>query len=91
VTMAPSFFMPANQYFRTIFVLAALLLAYGLPTTTKAQSVETRETEELVNYAYSAILGTGYYEVGDQKVHVITLPFTWTQWKAGEGHRYGLK
>ena len=82
--------MPGYKSIRTIFTLFVLLIC-SRPATVWAQAVETRESDELVNYAYSAILGTGYYKVGDQKVYVISLPFTYTQWKAGDGHRYGFK
>jgi hypothetical protein len=76
---------------RFAHTLIALLLIGCLSAPAQGQPIETRQSEELVNYAYSAILGTGYYKVGDQKVYVFSLPFSRTQWNAGEGRRYGFK
>jgi hypothetical protein len=70
---------------------ALVIAIWCFSAVTYAQEIELREAEELVNYAYSAVLGTGYYKVGDQSVYVFTLPFSRTQWKAGDGHQYGFE
>jgi hypothetical protein len=58
------------------FVLkATLLCACFSPLTALAQQADDVSAEQLVNYTYSSILGTGVYSVGDQTATVFQFPF----------------
>jgi hypothetical protein len=57
----------------TCFSILTFMLA--LPGVAAGQQ---RDSGELVNFAYSAITGTGVYRVGDRDIYVFRLPFSYT-------------
>ena len=52
-------------------------LAFFVPPTNGQEPAFTDDPENLLNYSYSTLLGTGWYKVGDRKVAVLEAPFSW--------------
>jgi hypothetical protein len=66
------------------FALGVLSLA----TDSSAQSID--EDENIVNFAYAVVFGTGVYKVQDQKAFVLRVPFSYTL-REPSTERPGLK
>lgn len=45
------------------------------------------ETDDSISYAFSSLLGTGYYEVKGDKLFLMTLPLSWQTESMAEGNR----
>ena len=56
--------------------LAAVLL-WPAAAWPQAAVQDIPEPGDLVNFAYSAILGTGYYRVGDRSIYAFRIPLGW--------------
>lgn len=72
-----------------LLLLAAIVLPgsapAATPTTRQAQS-----PEQLINWYYAAVFGTGIYSAGDRTVGVVQLPFAYT-WRPPSAERWGIK
>jgi hypothetical protein len=69
-----------NKVVRLV-ALFACLSACGLAYAS------TDETDDSISYAFSSLLGTGYYEVKGDKLFLMTLPFSWQTESMAEGNR----
>jgi len=56
---------------------AGLLLAVWLPSAAMAQAVRAQSTEQLIDWYYAAVFGTGVYRSDDRQVAVLQLPFAY--------------
>jgi hypothetical protein len=75
--------------------LAVLLLALaGACAPTAASSAPTprqaQSSEELVDWYYAAVFGTGVYTAGDRTVGVVQIPFAYT-WQPASAQGWGMK
>jgi hypothetical protein len=85
--------LPPTARFRRLALSLSTLLALvagdaaaqAAPAPRQAQS-----TEELINWYYSAVFGTGIYQAGDRTVGVLQLPFAYT-WQPRSSERWGIK
>jgi hypothetical protein len=59
--------------------------ASGAPTSRQAQS-----PEELINWYYAGVFGTGIYTAGDRTVGVVQIPFAYT-WQPASAEHWGVK
>lgn len=58
-------------------MLSAILLAVlFLPALAAAQAVQATDEQQLINWYYAAVFGTGVYRSGDRTVSVLQLPFS---------------
>jgi hypothetical protein len=72
-----------------IVVLAALgLLDAASPAA--AQTRAAQSEEQLLNWYYGAVFGTGVYRTGDRTVSVLQIPFS-HEFQPRTGEQYGLK
>jgi len=57
-----------------------------------AQSVAlaAEKSEDVINYAYSNWIGSGFYKVGDRSVYLLRGPFSWTLREA-DSKKWGLE
>lgn len=62
---------------RSFSLLAAALLLWPMAAWPQAVTQDIPEPGELTNFAYSAILGTGYYRVGERSIYAFRMPFAW--------------
>jgi hypothetical protein len=72
---------------------ALLLLASAMPhgaTPAAAQARQAESPEELINWYYAAVFGTGVYQAGDRTVGILQLPFAYT-WRPATAERWGVK
>ena len=67
-----------------IGVLSAIILLGGGP----ARAVD--QPEDVINYAYSSWIGSGFYKVGDRTIYLLRAPFSYTVRKA-DGENWGLE
>jgi hypothetical protein len=65
---------PAHMSPASLRVAAGLLLGLSLPSAAVAQAVRAQSTEQLINWYYAAVFGTGIYQSGDRQVAVLQLP-----------------
>ncbi len=68
--------MPGCLLRRIALIIAWVATAIVLPPSLQAQ--DTDDDENLVNYAYASVFGTGFYRAGDQTVTVLRLPFSYS-------------
>lgn len=61
----------------TLRIAAGLLLALCAPTAAVAQAVRAQSTEQLIDWYYAAVFGTGVYRSEDRDVAVLQLPFAY--------------
>ena len=75
-----------NACCRLIIVVLLVILLCCASLTTMAQEPDN----DVVNYAYSVVLGTGVYRVGDRTVTIIRLPFSY-EMRSSDDHPLGLR
>ena len=70
---------------------AALLLLLALaPTVWAAELRRAQSGDQLINWYYGAVYGTGIYAAGDRTVGIVQLPFSRVL-RAGDESRWGLE
>ena len=62
---------------RAARLLLAAVLLWPAAAWPQAAGQDAPEPGELVNFAYSAILGTGYYRVGERSIYAFRIPLAW--------------
>lgn len=67
-------------------ILAAVLAGFGCHVSL-VQAAD--ESEDIINYAYSNWIGSGFYKVGDRTVYLLRSPFSWTLREADD-KKWGL-
>jgi hypothetical protein len=68
-----------SRFLALLRIAPPLLLGVLLPPATAlAQIREAQTPEELINWYYAAVFGTGVYQAGDRTVGVVQLPFAYT-------------
>ena len=68
-------------------ILSALLAGFGgYLSLVQAED----EPEDVINYAYSNWIGSGFYKVGDRTVYLLRGPFSWTLREA-DSQEWGLE
>ncbi len=60
----------------TRYVLTGLAVLTLCGSAAHAQTATPFAERELVNFSYSAIMGTGYYRVADRDIYVFRIPFS---------------
>jgi hypothetical protein len=68
---------PAPMFPASLRAAAGLLLAVCLPSIAMAQAVRAQSTEQLIDWYYAAVFGTGVYRSEDRDVAVLQLPFAY--------------
>jgi len=56
--------------------LALLPVLFALINSPPSRADAADNSAEVVNYAYSAIIGTGFYKVADRDIYVVRMPFS---------------
>ena len=74
----------------TAYLRNLLLAPLLLPGLALAQSRQATSEEQLINWYYAAVFGTGVYRSGDRTVSVVQIPFSHTL-QARNGEEYGIK
>jgi len=73
-------------------VLLCTTLLTLLPRFALAQqATAAARVPDTVDYVYSAIVGTGWYKVGDREIFVLRIPASWTIRQAESNRRPGIK
>ena len=72
--------------------LAVLLASWAHAQTTPSPVVQQRaqDVDQLFNWYYASVYGTGYYKIGEESVAVLRLPFAYTL-RPATGEQWGLK
>jgi hypothetical protein len=68
-------------------IIIAIMLASDFGGARSARAVD--EPEDVINYAYSSWIGSGFYKVGDRTVCLLRGPFTYTLREA-DSEKWGL-
>jgi hypothetical protein len=68
--------------------LLALILALLSLNPTPAQAV--KQPEDVINYAYSSWIGSGFYNVGDRTIYLLRAPLSYTVREA-DSENWGLE
>ena len=69
-----------------VIVVFLIILLFCHPPTTLAQETD----DDVLHYAYSVVLGTGVYRVGDRTVTIINLPFSY-EMRSLDDHPLGIR
>lgn len=67
---------PVHFYGRILPAIFIAALCLFLPWKQPARAVD--EPEDLINYAYSNWIGSGFYRLGDRTVYLLRAPFSYT-------------
>lgn len=84
--------LAANPRFRAACAGAACALLAALAVCSSARAAAPKAAErpeELINWYYSAVFGTGFYQSGDRSVAVVQLPLSY-RWPAADEARWRL-
>ena len=68
-------------------------VAHWLATPASAQTTvqeRSQNVDQLFNWYYASVFGTGYYKIGEESVAVVRLPFAYTLREPSEEH-WGIK
>ena len=68
-------------------IFAALLAGYCWGVSLARA---TDESEDVINYAYSSWIGSGFYKLGDRTVYLLRGPFSYTLREA-DSEKWGLE
>ena len=74
--------MSAHKY-----LIIAVMLAGCCCGISPARAVD--EPEDVINYAYSGWIGSGFYKIGDRTVYLLRGPFSYTLREA-DSEKWGL-
>jgi hypothetical protein len=69
-----------------LIFLALILAGYWLNA---GSALAVDEPEDIVNYAYSSWIGSGFYKINDRTVYLLRAPFSYTLREADE-EKWGL-
>jgi hypothetical protein len=69
------------------FIIAAVLAGYCLGV---GPAGAADEPEDVINYAYSSWIGSGFYKIGDRTVYLLRGPFSYTVREA-DSENWGLE
>ena len=68
---------PIKRTARTAGALFSLLIGLTVAAPEAHAQTDPEEPDNLVHFSYSALLGTGFYRVGDRKVGVLRVPISY--------------
>ena len=72
----------------TLLVIFTAALCLFLPFKQAAWAAD--EPEDIINYAYSSWIGSGFYKLGDRTVYLLRAPFSYTLREA-DSEKWGLE
>ncbi len=76
--------------FKKIKILSAMLFSYIFIASMPV--AKAKEDVNVINWYYANMFGTGYYKVGDTRVGILQMPFTYTfKTIRGKQDDYGIK
>ena len=79
----------AQRVFRiSAWMILAVLAVFFFATKQTAQAQD--EPEDVINYAYSNWIGSGFYKVGDRTVYLLRAPFSYT-FREEDSEKWGLQ
>jgi hypothetical protein len=71
--------------------IISMVLAFFCSGAFAQATTDAPESEDLLHYSYSTILGTGWYKVGDRRVALLEAPFFWQLRDTAENTRIGYR
>ena len=80
--------IPFNFYGLILSVIFAAALILFLPGNQLAWAAD--EPEDLINYAFSSWIGSGFYKLGDRTVYLLRAPFSYTLREA-DSEKWGME
>ena len=80
--------IPFNFYGLILLVIIAAALILFLPGNRFAWAAD--EPEDVINYAYSSWIGSGFYKLEDRTVYLLRAPFSYTLREA-DSEKWGME